>query len=211
MPECPTSAHFFAETEPWMAAASVTEYGDPADRRGSAARPLAAAPAGSRRSRTDPARARRAGHQRAGRRVDPRRTRRCAPPASPTELLLLPGEGHTIVGHEGRLASTRLIVDWHARWTAVTARPRSCRRILDGYPAGSARRGGRSARPDPTRVTPRSSPVLDGLGIDGLRDAAQRLDQVRVRQGISFIADIDGELQEQPFPLDPVPRVAVRR
>ena len=36
----------------------------------------------------------------------------------PTELLLLPGEGHTIVGREGRIASTQAIVEWHLRWTS---------------------------------------------------------------------------------------------
>jgi dipeptidyl aminopeptidase/acylaminoacyl peptidase len=33
----------------------------------------------------------------------------------PTEVLLLPGEGHTIVGREGRISSTRAIAEWHAR------------------------------------------------------------------------------------------------
>ena len=33
-------------------------------------------------------------------------------------LLLLPGEGHTIVGHDGRISSTQAIVEWHARWTS---------------------------------------------------------------------------------------------
>jgi len=32
-----------------------------------------------------------------------------------TELMLLPGEGHTIVGHDGRIESTQAIVDWHLR------------------------------------------------------------------------------------------------
>jgi uncharacterized circularly permuted ATP-grasp superfamily protein len=44
-------------------------------------------------------------------------------------------------------------------------------------------------------------------GIDGLRSAAKDLDRRRVAEGISFIAEIDGEPSEQPFPLDPVPRV----
>ena len=35
-----------------------------------------------------------------------------------TELMLLPGEGHTIVGHDGRIESTQAIVDWHLRWTS---------------------------------------------------------------------------------------------
>ena len=45
-------------------------------------------------------------------------TRRCAAAGVPTELFLLPGEGHTIVGREGRIASTRLITEWHTRWTS---------------------------------------------------------------------------------------------
>ena len=49
--------------------------------------------------------------------------------------------------------------------------------------------------------------ALDAAGIDGLRAATRRLDRVRTIEGITFIADIDGELQEQAFPLDPIPRV----
>ena len=48
---------------------------------------------------------------------------------------------------------------------------------------------------------------LEATGVDGLRAAAAHLNQVRKAAGITFIADIDGELQEQPFPLDPIPRV----
>ncbi len=44
-------------------------------------------------------------------------------------------------------------------------------------------------------------------GIDGLRAAAADLDRRRVAEGISFIAEVDGVPIEQPFPLDPVPRV----
>jgi len=49
--------------------------------------------------------------------------------------------------------------------------------------------------------------ALDSVGLAGLRAAADRLDQIRVTEGIAFTADIDGELVEQPFPLDPIPRV----
>ena len=49
--------------------------------------------------------------------------------------------------------------------------------------------------------------ALDEVGINGLRTAARRLNAARMAEGISFIADIDGELVEQPFPLDPIPRV----
>ena len=58
-------------------------------------------------------------------------------------------------------------------------------------------------RPGYTNIIAR----LEATGIDGLRAAAANLNQVRKTEGITFIADIDGELQEQPFPLDPVPRV----
>ncbi len=48
---------------------------------------------------------------------------------------------------------------------------------------------------------------LTGGGLGGLRAAAADLDRRRVAEGISFIAEIDGTPTEQPFPLDPVPRV----
>ncbi|HOZ59761.1 MAG TPA: circularly permuted type 2 ATP-grasp protein, partial [Nakamurella multipartita] len=44
-------------------------------------------------------------------------------------------------------------------------------------------------------------------GIEGLRLTTKDLDRRRVSEGISFIAEIDGVLTEQPFPLDPMPRV----
>ena len=49
--------------------------------------------------------------------------------------------------------------------------------------------------------------ALDGVGIEGLRAAAAGLDRLREAEGIVFTADIDGELHEQPFPFDPVPRL----
>ena len=49
--------------------------------------------------------------------------------------------------------------------------------------------------------------TLDKIGIDGVRAATRRLDSIRKAEGITFIAEVDGELQEQPFPLDPIPRL----
>ena len=93
-------ACFFAETEPWMAAASVTEYGDP-DTEAELLRllsPLTHLAAvrtpmllihGDRDTNVPTAESVRAHDalRQAG---------------VPTELLLLPGEGHTIVGAQGR-------------------------------------------------------------------------------------------------------------
>src|SRR6185503_9022292 len=58
-------------------------------------------------------------------------------------------------------------------------------------------------RPDYTDVVA----ALDKVGIDGVRAATRRLGSVRKAEGITFIAEVDGELQEQPFPLDPIPRL----
>jgi dipeptidyl aminopeptidase/acylaminoacyl peptidase len=106
---------FFAETEPWMAGASVTEYGDPvADRdlltelspihRFAGVRAPTLLVHGEQDTNVPVGESVRAhvALQAAGK---------------PTEMLLLPGEGHTIVGHDGRISSTRAIVEWHARWT----------------------------------------------------------------------------------------------
>ncbi len=108
---------FFAETEPWMAAASVIEYGDPAADAAllHGLSPLhrisdAVAPTllvhGEQDTNVPVAESTRAYEA------------MCAA-GVPTELLLLPGEGHTIVGHEGRVSSTLAIVNWHSRWTAA--------------------------------------------------------------------------------------------
>src|SRR4051812_29065297 len=78
--------------------------------------------------------------------------------------------------------------------------------VMTGYPAGPL---DEAVDPD-GNVRPGYANIiraLDGVGIDGLRTAADRLNARRMTEGISFIADIDGVLQEQPFPLDPIPRV----
>ncbi len=78
--------------------------------------------------------------------------------------------------------------------------------VLAGYPAGPL---DEAVGPD-GRVRPGYEAImraLDGVGVAGLRIAADHLNASRMREGISFIAEIDGVLQEQPFPLDPIPRV----
>lgn len=49
--------------------------------------------------------------------------------------------------------------------------------------------------------------VLQSTGLNGIRSAVDVLDRHRAASGITFIADVAGELVEQPFPLDPVPRL----
>ncbi|HEY4990737.1 MAG TPA: prolyl oligopeptidase family serine peptidase, partial [Nakamurella sp.] len=107
---------FFAETESWMAAASVTEYGDPrtdADLLGqlSPFRCLdqVRAPILLVHGEQDT-------NVPVGESVRVHQALRAA--GARSELLLLPGEGHTIVGRSGRIASTQAIVDWHLTWTA---------------------------------------------------------------------------------------------
>jgi dipeptidyl aminopeptidase/acylaminoacyl peptidase len=105
---------FFRDTEPWMAAASVTEYGDP----GADADLLAAlsplpvldrvtAPVllvhGDRDTNVPVGESLQAAAALAGR-------------GHPCELLLLPGEGHTIVGHEHVRAMGERVAGWFDRW-----------------------------------------------------------------------------------------------
>jgi dipeptidyl aminopeptidase/acylaminoacyl peptidase len=107
---------FFAETEPWMAAASVTEYGDPTT-DGALLRELSplrdfdrvCAPVLLVHGEQDT-------NVPVGESIRAHRALLAA--GKRTELLLLPGEGHTIVGHDGRISSTETIVEWHTRWTA---------------------------------------------------------------------------------------------
>ena len=78
--------------------------------------------------------------------------------------------------------------------------------LLDDYEPGPL---DEAVDPDGV-VRPGYTAIMEALtpgGIDGLRATARDLDRQRVEEGISFIAEIDGELTEQPFPLDPIPRV----
>ena len=105
---------FFAGTEPWMAAASVTEYGDPvADRDLLAAlSPMTAldrltAPVllahGDRDTNVPVAESVQA-HQALQAR------------GAVSDLLLLPGEGHTIVGREHLVELSTRVAAWFDRW-----------------------------------------------------------------------------------------------
>jgi dipeptidyl aminopeptidase/acylaminoacyl peptidase len=105
---------FFAGTEPWMAAASVTEYGDPVTDREmlAAISPMTAlerlrAPVllahGDRDTNVPVAESVQA-HQ------------ALQALGAPSELLLLPGEGHTIVGHEYLVELCERVAVWFHHW-----------------------------------------------------------------------------------------------
>lgn len=90
--------------------------------------------------------------------------------------------------------------------TAVAGGDPGAGEVIAGYPAMPLD----EAVDTDGRVRPDYVPVLaalQGVGVDGLRAAAGQLDQVRAAAGITFIAEVAGELVEQPFPLDPVPRL----
>jgi dipeptidyl aminopeptidase/acylaminoacyl peptidase len=105
---------FFAGTEPWMAAASVTEYGDPATEADLLASlsPLPAldrvsAPVllvhGDRDTNVPVGESVQAAAALAARQ-------------HPSELLLLEGEGHTIVGHDAVVELSDRVAGWFDRW-----------------------------------------------------------------------------------------------
>lgn len=78
--------------------------------------------------------------------------------------------------------------------------------LLDGYEPGPL---DEAVTPDGD-IRPGYTAIIEALtpgGLDGLRATARDLDRRRVAEGISFIAEIDGVPTEQPFPLDPIPRV----
>ena len=107
---------FFAETETWMAAASVTEYGDPQTDAG-LLRELSPLPRFDRE--TAPillVHGEQDTNVPVGESIRAHRALQAV--GARSELLLLPGEGHTIVGHHGRISSTQAIVEWHTRWTS---------------------------------------------------------------------------------------------
>ena len=156
---------FFAGTEPWMAAASVTEYGDPvADRDLLAAlSPMtdlgAADLAGA-------ARARRPRHQRAGRRVGagapgtagPRRDQRAAAAA---------GRGPH---HRGPRSRRRTERRGSPPGSIAGCEPGPLRRLS----RTPRRRGGRPRTAGCATTTRVVAPALQRLGIAGLTAAAER-------------------------------------
>jgi dipeptidyl aminopeptidase/acylaminoacyl peptidase len=105
---------FFAGTEPWMAAASVTEYGDPVADRDllTALSPMTdlerlTSPVlfvhGDRDTNVPVAESVQA-HQ------------ALQDLGAPSELLLLPGEGHTIVGRDHLVELSERVAAWFDRW-----------------------------------------------------------------------------------------------
>ena len=105
---------FFAETETWMAAASVTEYGDPEEQADllrvlsplthlSQVRSPTLLVHGDRDTNVPVAESIRAHVALKGTGV-------------PTDLLLLPGEGHTIVAAGHRVELALRICDWFLEW-----------------------------------------------------------------------------------------------
>ena len=105
---------FFAGTEPWMAAASVTEYGDPVTDREMLATISPMTALESLRSPVLLAHGDRDTNVPVAESVQAHQGLTALD--KPAELLLLPGEGHTVVGRENLVELTERIVDWFDRW-----------------------------------------------------------------------------------------------
>ena len=107
-------AAFFAETESWMAAASVTEYGDP---RADAEMLYDLSPLHRMHEVLAPTLL---VHGEQDTNVPVIESVRAHDALSvsgvPTEMLLLPGEGHTIVGRAARIELSKAVTGWHERW-----------------------------------------------------------------------------------------------
>jgi dipeptidyl aminopeptidase/acylaminoacyl peptidase len=105
---------FFAGTEPWMAGASVTEYGDPVADRDLLA---ALSPMTVLERVTSPvlfAHGDRDTNVPVAESVQAHQALQAL--GSPSDLLLLPGEGHTIVGGEHLVELSTAVVTWFDRW-----------------------------------------------------------------------------------------------
>jgi dipeptidyl aminopeptidase/acylaminoacyl peptidase len=105
---------FFAGTEPWMAAASVTEYGDPV-----ADRELLAtlSPMAALERLTSPvllAHGDRDTNVPVAESVQAHQALQAL--GAPSDLLLLPGEGHTIVGRDHLVQLSERVAAWFDRW-----------------------------------------------------------------------------------------------
>jgi dipeptidyl aminopeptidase/acylaminoacyl peptidase len=105
---------FFAGTEPWMAAASVTEYGDPvADRELLAA----LSPMTDLHRLTSPvllAHGDRDTNVPVAESVQAHQELQAL--GARSDLLLLPGEGHTVVGRESLVELSGRVAAWFDRW-----------------------------------------------------------------------------------------------
>jgi dipeptidyl aminopeptidase/acylaminoacyl peptidase len=105
---------FFAGTEPWMAEASVTEYGDPVADRDMLA---SISPMTVLDRLTSPvlfAHGDRDTNVPVAESVQAHQALQAL--GAPSDLLLLPGEGHTIVGREHLIELSERIVAWFDRW-----------------------------------------------------------------------------------------------
>jgi dipeptidyl aminopeptidase/acylaminoacyl peptidase len=105
---------FFAGTEPWMAAASVTEYGDPATDPDLLA---ALSPMTDLHRLTSPvllAHGDRDTNVPVAESVQAHRELQAL--GAPSELLLLPGEGHTVVGRDHLVELSERVAAWFDRW-----------------------------------------------------------------------------------------------
>jgi dipeptidyl aminopeptidase/acylaminoacyl peptidase len=105
---------FFAGTEPWMAAASVTEYGDPVTDRDMLA---ALSPMTDLERLTSPvllAHGDRDTNVPVAESVQAHQELQAL--GAPSDLLLLPGEGHTIVGRDHLVELSERVAAWFDRW-----------------------------------------------------------------------------------------------
>jgi dipeptidyl aminopeptidase/acylaminoacyl peptidase len=105
---------FFAGTEPWMAAASVTEYGDPVTDRDMLAAISPMTVLDRLRSPVLLAHGDRDTNVPVLESVQA--YQELSALGAPAELLLLPGEGHTVVGRDNLLELTERVAEWFDRW-----------------------------------------------------------------------------------------------
>jgi dipeptidyl aminopeptidase/acylaminoacyl peptidase len=105
---------FFAGTEPWMAAASVTEYGDPVTDRDMLA---AISPMTMLDRLTSPVLLTHGDRDTNVPVLESIQAHQeLTALGAPAELLLLKGEGHTIVGRENLLHLSERVAEWFDRW-----------------------------------------------------------------------------------------------
>jgi dipeptidyl aminopeptidase/acylaminoacyl peptidase len=105
---------FFAGTEPWMAAASVTEYGDPVTDREMLA---AISPMTMLDRLTSPVLLTHGDRDTNVPVLESIQAHQeLTALGAPAELLLLKGEGHTIVGRENLLHLSERVAEWFDRW-----------------------------------------------------------------------------------------------
>jgi dipeptidyl aminopeptidase/acylaminoacyl peptidase len=105
---------FFAGTEPWMAAASVTEYGDPV---ADGELLTALSPMTALERLTSPvllAHGDRDTNVPVAESVQAHQALQSLGAVS--DLLLLPGEGHTVVGHDHLVELSTRVAAWFDRW-----------------------------------------------------------------------------------------------